>query len=68
MMPQLRDDAVPYPPELAEYDPAQWECWFDWNVARNLWAKDHGYPHNRLVLIQAMTARPATGVPDDQEN
>jgi hypothetical protein len=67
MMAELRDDAVPYPPELAEYDPAAWECWFDWNVARNRWAKDNGWPYKKLVLIQAMTRRPATGVPNKEE-
>jgi hypothetical protein len=55
-MPKLREPGeVPYPPLLAAYDPREWECLSDWKSARAQWAKEHGYPHKKLPLIQAMT-------------
>jgi hypothetical protein len=57
-MAERRDnDDIPYPAELAEYDPSKWKHEFDWKTARALWAKANNYPHHRLTLVQAMIHR-----------
>jgi hypothetical protein len=44
-----------WPPGLAVYDPAEWDCRAAWHLARARACQDHAV---KLVEIQTATARP----------
>jgi hypothetical protein len=48
-------DGLQWPPELAVFDPDQWDSEFDWRCARMDWLKENGIRASKLSKIRAMT-------------